>query len=113
MSGIGSDWRNGRAYDYFDGLGPEKIAHEFLRRNEQYAADYATEVASPSDEPLSALARWGVRFRGGSEAPRRQGGDCLAPVGQFSAVYPRLAAAAALRWARPRRGATGNDRLGR
>ena len=71
MSGVGSDWRNGPAYDYFDELGPEKIAHEFLRRNDQYAADYAAVSATrPDEHQAPALARWGLRFRGGPEAPR-------------------------------------------
>ena len=42
MSVVGGDWRNGPAYDYVDQIGVEKIAHEFLRRNDQYAADYAS-----------------------------------------------------------------------
>ena len=41
MSERGGDWRSGPAYDYVDEIGVEKIAHEFLRRNDQYAADYA------------------------------------------------------------------------
>ncbi len=40
MSVVGGEWRNGPAYDYVDQIGVEKIAHEFLRRNDQYAADH-------------------------------------------------------------------------
>jgi len=61
MSGRGGDWRNGPAYDFLDQIGVEKIAHEFLRRNDDYAADYATLRAHPSDEHSApALARWGL-----------------------------------------------------
>ena len=71
MSAVGGDWRNGPAYDYFDALGPEKIAHEFLRRNDQYAADYAMVSAVGLDEhEAPALAHWGWRFRRRPEAPR-------------------------------------------
>ena len=39
MSERGGDWRSSPAYDYVDDSGAEKIAHEFLRRNDQYPAD--------------------------------------------------------------------------
>ena len=70
MSERGGDWRSSPAYDYVDEIGVEKIAHEFLRRNDQYAADYAMLRAEPADEqPPPALARWGLRFRGGPAHP--------------------------------------------
>ena len=70
MSERGGDWRSSPAYDYVDEIGVEKIAHEFLRRNDQYAADYATLTGDPSDDqPSPALARWGLRFRGGPAHP--------------------------------------------
>ena len=72
MSAVGGDWRNGPAYDYLDEIGVEKIAHEFLRRNDEYAADYALLSDEPADEqPPPALARWGLRFRGEPAHPRR------------------------------------------
>ncbi len=65
MSERGGDWRSSPAYDYVDEIGVEKIAHEFLRRNDQYAADYATLSGDPpAAQPPPALARWGLRFRG-------------------------------------------------
>ena len=70
MSERGGDWRDGPAYDYVDDISPEKIAYEFLRRNAQYAADYATLRGDPPDDkPPPALARWGLRFRGGPAHP--------------------------------------------
>ena len=70
MSERGGDWRSSPAYDYVDEIGVEKIAHEFLRRNDQYAADYATLSGDSSeDQPSPALARWGLRFRGGPAHP--------------------------------------------
>ena len=72
MSAVGGDWRNGPAYDYLDEIDVEKIAHEFLRRNDEYAADYALLSDEPADEqPPPALARWGLRFRGGPAHPSR------------------------------------------
>lgn len=84
MSAVGGDWRNGPAYDYVDEIGVEKIAHEFLRRNEQYAADYAMLSASEPDEDAApALSQWGLRFRGGPAHPRRSGRHSLAPAGRL------------------------------
>ena len=83
MSAPGGDWRDGSAYDYVDQLGIEKIAHEFLRRNDKYAFDYETlndELAD--DQPPPALARWGLRFRGQPEHPRRSGSHGLASAGR-------------------------------
>ena len=70
MSERGGDWRSSPAYDYVDEIGVEKIAHEFLRRNDQYAADYAMLRDRPAGKhPPLALARWGLRFRGGPTHP--------------------------------------------
>ena len=70
MSERGGDWRSSPAYDYVDEIGVEKIAYEFLRRNDQYAADYATLSGDPpEDQPSPALARWGLRFRDGPAHP--------------------------------------------
>jgi hypothetical protein len=78
MSSPGGDWRNGPAYEYFDDLGPDQVAFEFLRRNEDYAAEFAqlTE-SSRNGDPPPALAQWGLRFRGRSAAPFRSSGSCL------------------------------------
>ncbi len=72
MSDGGGDWRSSPAYDYLDQIGVEKIAHEFLRRNDEYTADYTSlRDTSAEDQPRPALARWGLRFRGRSNPPRR------------------------------------------
>lgn len=65
MSRLGGDWRNGPAYEYFDDLGPDQVAFEFLRRNDDYAGEFAKLSDSPEhpDPPLP-LAQWGLRFRG-------------------------------------------------
>ena len=114
MSGVSSDWRNGSAYNYFDQIGPEKIAHEFLRRNEQYAADYATLTATGANEDQApAMAHWGLRFRGRPAVPRRSGDDRVAPTGRSGVGNPGAATATALHKCRPRRGRRCPDRLGR
>ena len=83
MSAVGGDWRNGPAYDYVDEIGVEKIAHEFLRRNDEYAADYAMLRTEPADtRPPAALARWGLRFRGRSTHPRRPNDHGVAAAGR-------------------------------
>ena len=70
MSAVGGDWRSGPAYDFVDRIGVEKIAHEFLRRNDEYAADFAMLRGEPVDaQPPPALARWGLRLRGGPARP--------------------------------------------
>jgi hypothetical protein len=72
MSNPGGDWRNGPAYEYFDDLGPDQVAFEFLRRNEDYAAEFAQlSESSRNGDPPPTLAQWGLRFRGRSAAPLR------------------------------------------
>ncbi len=78
MSSPGGDWRNGPAYEYFDDLGPDQVAFEFLRRNEDYAAEFAQlSESSRNGDPPPALAQWGLRFRGRSAAPLRSGDSRL------------------------------------
>lgn len=68
----GADWRSSSAYDYLHDLNSGGVAWEFLRRNEEYRADYAnprfraaldTAIAGPE-------RRWGLRFRGRSYPAR-------------------------------------------
>lgn len=92
MSGTAGDWRNGSAYDYFDALDPEQLTFEFLRRNEDYAADYAAALANPSLEMPPALARWGLRFRGRFAASGRPDASGMAPIGQPTPNLGRAAA---------------------
>ena len=70
MSTVGGDWRSAPAYDYFDDLGPDQVAFEFLRRNEDYATDFAKLSVSPKGaDPPRTLTQWGLRFRGRSAPP--------------------------------------------
>ena len=72
MSSPGGDWRNGLAYEYFDDLGPDQVAFEFLRRNDDYAAEFAKLSQSlETEDPPPTLAQWGLRFRGRSATPVR------------------------------------------
>lgn len=83
MSVVGGDWRNSPAYDYVDEMSVEKIAHEFLRRNDDYAADYAKLSADPPDQrPPAALARWGLRFRGEPSHSGRSGHHGMGSAGR-------------------------------
>ena len=78
MSSPGGDWRNGPAYEYFDDLGPDQVAFEFLRRNENYAAECAQlSESSRNGDPPPPLAQWGLRFRGRSATPVRSGDSRL------------------------------------
>ena len=71
MSAVGGDWRNGPAYDFVDEISVEKIAHEFLRRNDEYAADYALLSDEAAEEqPPPGRGRGGVGFSGGPAQPR-------------------------------------------
>ena len=105
MSESGGDWRSGPAYEYLDEIGVEKIAHEFLRRNDQYAADYATlRAKSPDEHSAPALARWGLRFRGGPTHPRRSGDHGLASASRSALGATGPASGWAVHWPEPGRG---------
>ncbi len=82
MTSAPGEWRINEAYDYFDALGSEQIAFEFLRRDEDYAASYR-ELREDDPDPTTTAppafsARWGLRFRSGSDAPRGSSLCCLA-----------------------------------
>ena len=114
MSVVGGDWRSGPAYDYVDQIGVEKIAHEFLRRNDQYAADYATLSADPPGEQTApALAQWGLRFRGGPPRPSRPCDYGLAAAGGPAARTADPAASRNVRGPDACRSRPGPDRVGR
>ncbi len=60
------DWRSPSAYGYLQDLNSGGLAWEFLRRNQEYRADYATEefrAALETGVP-GPERRWGLRFRG-------------------------------------------------
>lgn len=66
-----SNWHLASNYDYLDGLDTAGLAWEALRRNRDYARDYA-EALKPIEEHgrRDALCRrlWGLRFRNGSQS---------------------------------------------
>lgn len=67
-----ADWRSPSAYDYLQDLNRPGVAWEFLRRNQEYRADYSdpnfrAALGAATDGPE---LRWGLRFRGGSFATR-------------------------------------------
>lgn len=100
MSSPGGDWRNGLTYEYFDDLGPEQIAFEFLRRNPDYAAEFAqVSQQPPEEEPPPTLAHWGLRFRGRSTAPSRSGGCPLDRARKSQDGNPGCFTAGLVRWA--------------
>ena len=114
MSGRGGDWRNGPAYDFVDEIGVEKIAHEFLRRNGRYAADYATLSEEERDEGVApALAQWGLRFRGRPGYPSRPGDHGVAAAGRSAPCAADPPAGRAVRRTRSRRSRPGPDHIGR
>lgn len=82
MTSAPGEWRVSAAYDYFDALDPEQIAFEFLRRDQDYAANYRELDDGDQDPTLTApaafSARWGLRFRSRSGAARGSSLCCLA-----------------------------------
>ncbi|MBZ9937033.1 DUF6499 domain-containing protein [Mesorhizobium sp. BR1-1-16] len=68
-----SQWREGKSYDYFDGLSVEGLTWECLRRNEGYQELYSALVDDDTEAaplPREAELRWGLRFRGEAWAAR-------------------------------------------
>ena len=60
------DWRSPSAYEYLQELSSGGLAWEFLRRNQEYRADYATpKFRAALDAGLAGPERrWGVTFCG-------------------------------------------------
>ncbi|MGJ0454305.1 MAG: transcriptional regulator domain-containing protein [Methylocystis sp.] len=67
-----ADWRSPSAYDYLSNSNWPGFAWEYLRRNQQYRADHATPRFQAALETAFAgpERRWGLRFRGRSNAAR-------------------------------------------
>ena len=63
---IDADWRSSSGYDHLDELNWPSRAWEFLRRDEEYHADYANPRfrAALDSGVAGAERRWGLRFRG-------------------------------------------------
>ncbi|NJL73615.1 MAG: hypothetical protein HC888_19890 [Candidatus Competibacteraceae bacterium] len=79
------DWRTASDYDYTATLDADGWAWEFLRRNQEYRADFeqcraAERAASPAATELmeAASQRWGLRFPGRSRSDRRRSNGLLA-----------------------------------
>ena len=67
------------AYRYIETLSAEMIAFEFMRRSDEYRADYAAAERERQDPPPAAPTpdrgrRWGLRFLG---RPRKDGPGSL------------------------------------
>lgn len=58
-----SHWRSKESYDYLEGLSPEGLAWEFLRRNHNYQRDYNTLKSARRLSGSADLAKnWGLQF---------------------------------------------------
>ena len=65
MTPDASTWRSSAEYDHLDTLTPSDLAWEWLRRNDDYDADYeasATERGAPTSVNEQIQQRWGLRF---------------------------------------------------
>ena len=71
-----SGWRSSAEYDYVEDLSASDLAWEWLRRNKRYAQDYATLSKAARDDvalKTALLDKWGLRFRGRSQASSFKG----------------------------------------
>jgi len=58
-----SHWRSKESYNYLEGLPPEGLAWEFLRRNTNYQRDYNTHKTERRLRDRAELTkRWGMQF---------------------------------------------------
>jgi hypothetical protein len=75
-------WRSDERYEALKGCSATDLAWEFLRRNPDYRADFAKALESASGGPACAgsapWARWGLSFRGRSDARGRPPAHLLA-----------------------------------
>ncbi|MGV6876558.1 transcriptional regulator domain-containing protein [Pseudochelatococcus sp. B33] len=66
MTPDASTWRTSAHYDHLDELTPSDLAWEWLRRNDEYDADFEASISESGDrETLTERMqwRWGLRFR--------------------------------------------------
>ena len=66
MTPDASTWRSSAQYDHLDELTAFDLAWEWLRRNDDYDADFEASIADQGDpQPLTERIRqrWGLRFR--------------------------------------------------
>ena len=65
MTPDASTWRSSARYDHLDELTASDLAWEWLRRNDDYDADFeASRTGQGDPEPLTEhiRQRWGLRF---------------------------------------------------
>lgn len=70
----GRDWRSEDAYRDLDELNLRGLAWEYLRRNPDYIQAHRS-IATASDigpDVGETVRKWGLRFRGRSDAPRHR-----------------------------------------
>lgn len=75
-------WRSSAGYDYVRDLTASDLAWEWLRRNKDYAQDFATLAKAGADTERAAalLEPWGLRFRGEPGTPRPTSSRILAAL---------------------------------
>nr|WP_323718364.1 DUF6499 domain-containing protein [Paracoccus aminovorans] len=80
-----STWRSSADYDHLDALTASDMAWEWLRRNEDYDADFEAAASARGDpDPLTEQIRqrWGLRFPGRSSAAASRSTGSLASTGR-------------------------------
>ena len=78
MTPDASTWRSSAQYDHLDELTASDLAWEWLRRNDDYDADFEASIADHGDpQPLTERIRqrWGLRF------PRKTRSFCPTATG--------------------------------
>ena len=84
MTPDASTWRSSAQYDHLDELTASDLAWEWLRRNDDYDADFEASIADQGDpQPLTERIRqrWGLRFPCRSAGPATRCAGLLAPSG--------------------------------
>ncbi len=76
-----SNWRSAAAYERLETLTASDLAWEWLRRNEEYRADFEAFITDQGSQELRLgriRRRWGLRFRGRSPHPGTRSARLLA-----------------------------------
>lgn len=83
MTSDASTWRSAAAYEHLETLTASDLAWEWLRRNEDYRADFKALMADRDnpDQWLDRIRRrWGLRFRCRPADPGTRSPGLLAPA---------------------------------
>lgn len=83
MTSDTSTWRSAAAYEHLETLTASDLAWEWLRRNEDYRADFKALKADQDgpDQWLNRIrSRWGLRFRRRPADPGTRSPGLLAPA---------------------------------